>query len=43
MLKNVNQYTPWRFRGAGDDLVVYAKLKELATPPKQTACPKGTR
>lgn len=29
MLKNLNQYTPFVFRGAADDPVVYAKLKAL--------------
>ena len=29
MLNEVNQYVPFRFNGAADDPVVYAKLKEL--------------
>ena len=29
MLKDVNQYQPFVFRGAADDPVVYAKLKAL--------------
>ncbi|MHB1036558.1 MAG: serine hydrolase domain-containing protein [Pirellulales bacterium] len=32
MLKDVNQYTPFRFGGAADDPVVYAKLQELTSP-----------
>ncbi|MBI4324355.1 MAG: serine hydrolase, partial [Chloroflexi bacterium] len=32
MLKAVNQYFPLAFHGAADDPVVYAKLKELASP-----------
>jgi hypothetical protein len=31
MLNKVNQYVPFRFKGAADDPVVYAKLKELTT------------
>ena len=31
MLKEVNQYVPFQFKGAADDRVVYGKLKELTT------------
>jgi hypothetical protein len=31
MLEKVNQHYPFRFQGAADDPVVYARLKELAT------------
>ena len=32
MLKEVNQYFPWRFDGVADDPVVYLKLRLLASP-----------
>ena len=32
MLKHINQYFPFEFRGHEDDPVVYGKLKELTTP-----------
>jgi hypothetical protein len=32
MLKQLNQYEPFEFKGAGDDEVVYSKLKELTSP-----------
>ena len=32
MLKELNQYVPFQFKGAADDPVVYAGLKELTTP-----------
>lgn len=32
MLKEINQYAPFKFNGPADDPVVYAKLKELTTP-----------
>lgn len=31
MLKDVNQYFPFQFRGAADDPVVYARLRELTS------------
>ncbi len=34
MLKELNQYFPLQFRGAADDPIVYAKLKELTTSKK---------
>jgi hypothetical protein len=33
MLNQLNQYVPFTFRGAADDVVVYAKLRELTMPP----------
>ena len=32
MAEKLNQHFPFTFKGAGDDRVVYAKLKELTTP-----------
>jgi CubicO group peptidase (beta-lactamase class C family) len=32
MAEDVNQHYPFTFKGAGDDPVVYAKLKELTSP-----------
>jgi hypothetical protein len=37
MHEKVNQHFPFRFEGAQDDPIVYAKLKELTTPRKPPA------
>jgi arylsulfatase A-like enzyme len=40
MLKDLNQYRPFEFHGAADDPVVYARMKELASP--RGSGPAGT-
>ncbi len=39
MLKEVNQYYPFTYRGAADDPAVYAALKRLTSSPLETPSP----
>jgi CubicO group peptidase (beta-lactamase class C family) len=41
MASEINQRFPFRFEGAADDPVVYAKLKELTTPPAPGTSARG--
>lgn len=43
MLSKLNQYMPFTFRGAEDDPIAYAKLKELTGPAESAVHQRGRR